>query len=133
MKKRGDINLWFLVELIGAILIVYLAINISTSRAEGTIYEELNIAKDIAMQINTLASIPGDAYIVNNNLHGYSIKITDDKIEVFEDYSNLVKGTYFFVKTVDSNLNTNLKKPNQVVISKISNKLSISENIPNLT
>ena len=133
MKKRGDINLWFLVELIGAILIVYLAINISTARAEGTIYEELNIAKDIAMQINTLASIPGDAYIVNSNLHGYSIKITDNKIEVFEDYSDLVKGTYFFVETADSNLNVNLEKPSQVVISKIADEIKISQDISNLT
>ena len=127
MKKRGDISLWFLVEVVGAFLVVYLAINVASTYSKGTVYEKLNLAKDIAMQINTLSSIPGDAYIINKNFHGYSLRIIDNKVEVFEDSNELAKGIYYFVKSGNYNLNILLQKPEQVVVSKIGNEIKISK------
>ena len=136
MKKRGEITLWFLVELIGAFLVVYLAVSISMAQAKGTIFEQLNIAKDIAMQINALNSIHGDVFISGKNMHGYSIKITGNKIEVFESESDLVKGAYYFVNTHDNSINFLLKNsadnPKNLAISKINGKISLSEEIRNL-
>jgi hypothetical protein len=132
MKKRGDITLWFLFELLGAFLIGYMAVNISLAYAKGTIHEKLNIAKDIAIQINALASIPGDAYIINRNLHGYSLYFSDNKIEVFENNFDQIKGTYYFVKIGDTKLDLRLDKPKQVVIAKIGSEIKISEEIPKL-
>ena len=39
MRRRGDINLWFLTELLGAILIVTLAVYISSELANKIAYE----------------------------------------------------------------------------------------------
>ena len=133
MKKRGDITLWFLVELIAAILVVYMAIDIASAYARGTIFEKLNVAKDLSMQINTLAALPGDAYIINKDLHGYSLKFFVNKIEVFEDSFELSKGIHYLVNIEDSDFDLILDKPEQVVISKIENKITISEEMPDLS
>ena len=133
MKKKGTMVLWFLIELIAAAFVGYMAVSLSVAYTQKTIYEKLNIAKDLAMQINTLSSVPGDAYIVNKNLHGYSLYFSGSKIEVFEDRFDQAKGIYYFTKIGSSKLDLKLDKPNQVVISKINNEIIISENIPVLS
>jgi len=132
MQKRGEISLWFLIELVGAFLIGYMAVDVSVAYAQQTIYEKLNIAKDLAMQINTLSSVSGNAYIVNRNLHGYSLYFSGNRVEVFKDNFDQSKGVYHFVKIGGTNLDLRLNNPNQVVISKIDGDIKISEEIPNL-
>lgn len=133
MKKRGDISLWFLIEVIAAFLVAYLAVDVSLAYSKGTIFEKLNVAKEISTQINTLNSISGDAYIVNDNLNGYSIKITGNKIEVFNDDSDIIKGIYYFIKlesqNIDFKLKNSIEEPKTIIISKIGNEISIKEKI----
>lgn len=133
MRKRGDISLWLLIELVGAFLITYMAVSISLSYAKGTIYEKLNIAKDLAIQVNALSSISGNAYIVNKNLHGYSLHFFDNRVEVFEDNFDQTKATYYFVRIGNSKLDIIFNKPKQLVLAKIDDEIKISEEIPNLS
>ncbi len=131
MKKKGEeFSLWFLLELIGAIFVGYLAVDVALSYTQGTIYEKLNIAKDLAMQINTLQALPGNAYIINTNLHGYSVYFVDNRVEVYEEGYDQSKGVYYFVNHADSEINIRLIKPKQIVIAKINNQIKISADIP---
>ena len=130
MEKRAEISLWFLLELVAAILVGYMAADLSVAYAQNTIYEKLNLAKDFAMQIDALSGVPGDGYIITNNLHGYSVYFKDNSVEVFDDSQDLAKGTYGFVKNGDSKIDIRLIKPKQVVISKIDDRITISEEIP---
>ena len=132
MNKRGDISLWFLIEFIGAFLIAFLAIDFSVNLAHESIYEKLNIAKELAVQINSLSGIAGNAYIINTNLHGYSIYFSDNKIEVYDDNFDQIRGIYYFVKIGNDKLDLRFKKPSQLVISKINNEIKISEEIQKL-
>lgn len=133
MKKRGIASLWFLIELIVAFLVGYMAFDLSASYTQKTIYEKLNIAKDLAMQINTLSGVSGNAYILNKNLYGYSVHFSDNKVEVFKDSFDQSKGVYYFTRIGDSKLDVKFDKPNQIVISKINNEIKISENPPILS
>lgn len=132
MKKRGDITLWFLIETAAAFLIAFLMTNVVLGYVNLTIYEKLNIAKDISMQINALSSIPGDAYIINSNLHGYSVYFSDNRVEVAKDSLDEIKGTYYFTKIGATKLDMRFEKPNQIVIAKIGNEIRISDAISNL-
>lgn len=132
MGKRGDISLWFLVEFVGAFLIAFFAIDFSVNIAHERIYEKLNIAKELSMQINALSSVPGNAYIINNNLHGYSIYFSDNKVEVYDDTFDQLRGVYHFAKIGNSKIELKFDKPKQLVISKISNEIRITEEIPKL-
>ena len=133
MKKRGEAALWFWVELVGAIVIVAIAMTLAIFYSKGIIFEELNIARDISIQINTLSSLPGDGYIVNSNLHGYSLRFINNKVEVFEDVSDQLRGSHSFVTIKNQNFDLILDKPAQVVISKIKDEIVISESVPNLS
>ena len=133
MKKRGEATLWFLIELIAAVFIVYMAIDISTAYAQETIFEKLNIAREISMQINTLSSLPGNGYIVNKNLHGYSLHFLNNKVEVYEDVNEISKGVHSFVTVGNSNFGSAslvFEKPSQIVVSKIDDEIKILDNIP---
>tara|TARA_Y100000310_G_scaffold333362_1_gene410748 strand:- start:401 stop:796 length:396 start_codon:yes stop_codon:yes gene_type:complete len=130
MKKRGEAAWWFLIELIGAIFIVYLAVDFATSISEGTIFEKRNIARDISMQINTLSGLPGNGYIVNKNLHGYSLHFYNDRVEVFEEPSDALKGVHPFVAIKDSDWNLPFDKPTQIVVVKTGEDMMIQQNIP---
>jgi len=135
MEKRGQATLWFLIELIAAVFIVYMAIDLATALAQGIIFEKLNIARDISMQINTLSGLPGDGYIINKNLHGYSLQFFKNKVEVFEVDTELFKGTHSFV-TIGPDLISEkpiFEKPDQIVISKKDNGITISDTIPTLS
>lgn len=132
MKKKGEeFSLWFLLELIGAIFVGYLAVDVALSYTQGTIYEKLNIAKDLAMQINTLQALPGDAYIINTNLHGYSVYFKYDRVEVYEEGYDYIKGEYTFIKPANSKIDSRFPNPKQIVISKTNNEIKISGEIPN--
>ena len=133
MNKRGDIeiNLYFFLELVAGILIASIAINIAMTLAKGTVYEKLNIAEDIGMQINTIISLPGDAYIVDNNLHGYSVSVVDNRVEVYSEILDVSKAVYYFPKTETSNFDAKLTTPKQIIISKVSGQIIISEEILN--
>ena len=133
MKKRGEAALWFWVELVGAIVIVAIAMTLAIFYSKGIIFEELNIARDISIQINTLSSLPGDGYIVNSNLHGYSLRFINNKVEVFEDVSDQLRGSHSFVTIKNQNFDLILDKPAQVVISKNKDEIIISKNMPNLS
>ena len=132
MTEEGGegITLWFLIELVAAGLVAYLAVEVSLGYAQGTIYEKLNVAKDIAMQINTMQALQGDGFLVSD-LHGYSVKIAGNKIEVFAEDSDLVKGTYYFVKPKDLNMDFRLenseKLQKHMVISKSGSRITIAE------
>ena len=131
MKKRGEETaLWSLIEIIGAVFVGYIVVHVAVAYSQGTIYEKLNVAGDIAMQMNTLISLPGDAYIVNKNLHGYSIYFADNRIEVYDEALDPVKGIYYFPKTANFNLDVRLDKPTQVAISKINGEIKIPEEVP---
>ena len=132
MKKKGDITLWFLIETAAAFLIGYLSASVAFGYVNLTIYEKLNLAKDISMQINALSGIQGNAYIINSNLHGYSIYFSDNKVEVAESGLDQIKGTYYFTKIGDLKLDSRFEKPKQLVIAKIGNEIKISETNPNL-
>jgi hypothetical protein len=132
MKKRGEATLWFLIELVATVFLVYMAIDVSTTIVEGTFFEKLNIARDISMQINTLSGLHGDGYIINNNLHGYSLHFFKDKVEVYEQLGEDTKGIHSFVAISDTDYSLNYGKPDQIVISKIDGQIEISEDIPNI-
>ena len=133
MKKRGAATLWVVIEITIAVFIVYMAIDIAKSISQGTIFEKLNIARDISMQINALSGLPGNGYIVNKDLHGYSLRFLNNKVEVYENINEVSKGTHFFVAIKSTNFNLVFDKPSQIVVSKIGDEIVISDSIPSLT
>lgn len=131
MTEGGEqFSLWPLLEGIIGVFIFLFAIQVAITYTDGSVFGKLNIAKDLAMQLNTIQAVPGNAYINNTNLHGYSIYFSGNKIEVYEENYDRVKGIYYFVSPEGFDIDKRLIKPKQVVISKIGNEIKISEETP---
>ena len=129
MGKKSNISLWFLIELIGAALVAYMAVDVARAYAQDTFYDKTSIARDISLQIDSIFSVPGNAYLIKENPSGYSLRISGTKVEVSENDLK-APGTFYFSKNSLNNLDIFLEKPKQIVVSKIDGKVSISENIP---
>lgn len=134
MKKRGQLlTLWMLISILGAVLVAYVFVEIGTQRGSGEIFLKSRVAKEIALEINSLYSIQGDAYIVNNELYGLSFKFKDDSVRVFKGIDGIIgTASYPFVKSGQQELNYEFKKPKQIVLSKINNKIKITKEIPDI-
>lgn len=132
MKKRGQLlTLWMLISIIGAVLVAYIFVEIATQRGSGEIFLKSRVARETALQVNTLYSVPGDAYIVNKGIYGFSLKVKDNEVRVFKGNTEGIIGTasYPFVNSGEQELEFTLINPQQVVISKINGKIKISDQV----
>ena len=130
MKKRADIVSLTIVELIGGFLVAYMAVQSGISYSKDTIHEKMNIAEDLAMQMNALMAMNGNAYIINGNLHGYSIHFVYNQIEVYDTTMDTLKGSYYYPTRENWNMDARLDKPKQIVLSKINGEIRVSEEVP---
>ena len=125
MTKKAEATLWMLIELVAAFFIGYMAVDVAEAYAHNTIFEKLNIAKDLSMDINAVISVPGDVVLTEKNLHGYSVHFYENRIEVYENELEQAKGVYYYTK-VGGKIDVKLNKPTEITISKINNDLKIS-------
>jgi len=132
MQKRGQLpTLWMLVSIIGAVLIAYVLANIGSGYVTGEVFLKSRIAKELALEINALYSVPGNAYVINNNTYDFSFEFKDNEVRVFQDKIELlIAASYDFVKSGEEEIEYNFTHPKQIVISKIDNKIEIKEEIP---
>lgn len=133
MKKRGaeTLTLVYALELIAGVVIALLIIHVATSYGKGEAINKKYLAKDLALQLNTLYAIPGNAYIINSeNMGKFSIRFTNEFVEVYEFEKDPTRGLYPYVRTENSNLDVNFDKPNQLVLVKDGDKIKIQETIP---
>ena len=103
---------------------------------------KIAMARDIAITIDALYALPGDAYIeypIDMNptdFRGYGIKVTPNKVEVFSsDFGELdpTSASYDFTGRETSDPSVTLPNPNKLIIRKMGNKIELSgedENIP---
>lgn len=133
MKKRGaeTLTLVYALELIAGVVIALLIIHVATSYGKGEAINKKYLAKDMALQLNTLYAIPGNAYIVNSeNMEKFSIRFTEEIVEVYEFEKDPTRGIYPYVRTANSKLDINFDKPKQLVLIKDGNEIKVQETIP---
>lgn len=133
MKKRGaeTLTLVHALELIAGVVIALLIIHVATSFGKGEAINKKYLAKDMALQLNALYAVPGNAYIVNSEKMGkFSIRFTGEFVEVAQFEGDPTRGIYPYVSTGNSKLDINFDKPNQLVLVKDGDNIKIQETIP---
>lgn len=133
MKKRGaeTLTLVYALELIAGVVIALLIIHVATSYGKGEAINKKYLAKDLALQLNTLYAVPGNAYIVNSeNMEKFSIRFNNEFVEVYEFEKDPTRGIYPYVRTENSKLDLNFDKPKQLVLVKDGPTIEIQETIP---
>ena len=131
MNKRGDVSIlyWILAIIISIVLILTLP-KIALRAAKGDLSNEEIIAKDIALQINALQSVKGDAYIKNTGLEEYTIKFEDGKISVYKEKKDMIKPAYLYSGSRSFELDQTIINKNVLFVIKEGGKIKLSETEP---
>ncbi len=95
MNKKS-MAFWFFIEIIAGIVAALVLTWAAVSYAEGTIFVKTKIARDIALEVNTLYAVPGEVYLkYPQNLSIYRVEFDDDKdlVWVYEE-GDILKPSY---------------------------------------
>ena len=94
MKKRSWITIEVLFVLIVCAVILLSFIQAARSYGSREVYYKTAIARDIALNIDSLYSIPGNARIeYGNDVSKYSILIKDNEVTVYKTAYGLTDAT----------------------------------------
>lgn len=75
---------WFFIEIIVGFAAAWILTAEALNYAEGAIFLKTKIARDVAIEVNTLYAVPGDVYLQ------YPQNLSDYRVE-FDENMNIVK------------------------------------------
>lgn len=129
MEKRGQLVSRAIFAVIASAIIVVSFRSVGEAYGTEEAYYKLAVAKDLALTIDLLYSLPGDVeYIYPNDVSGYDIELKDNKVSVFKHDSNKLDpsiGIYEFVGISSDKPNFIVKNEKFVKIRKIGNNVAI--------
>ena len=98
MNKKS-MAFWFLIEIIAGLAAAFILTQIASDYAKGAIFLKTKIARDIAIEVNTLYAVPGDVYLqYPQNLSDYRVEF-DEKTDIVKVYKEIdpLKPSYPYV------------------------------------
>jgi len=84
-KKKGEINLMYIFELVVVLFIVFLVFDAAWSFSEGKTTGKIITSKDLGFMVNSLLTVSGDAVVFYpKNISDYEVLLDDSAISVKE-------------------------------------------------
>ncbi|HLC60956.1 MAG TPA: hypothetical protein VJJ52_06020 [Candidatus Nanoarchaeia archaeon] len=128
MKKRGQLVNKALIVLITSAVVIITFYSAGKTYGNKEAYYRLAVAKDIALTIDYLYSIPGDVeFIYPNEVSDYDIEITDNSVRVYQHGSgklDATAGIYGYAGTSYDKINTFVSGPKYIEIKKTGNTIT---------
>ena len=86
MDKKADSQVLIVIfELLVVALVVFTTVRVAHTYGSSMLTQKVNLAQDIAMMVNTLAGVPGDAVVqYPGNVSQFSIILSKKSVTVFE-------------------------------------------------
>lgn len=132
MKKRSQLTLKGLIELVSIAIVVLLLVYIAVSKGSGEAFFKERSAKELALLINTLCSLPGNAEIVfPTDLSKFKIEVKDNFVYIYnerfkENAEDPTAGKYGISKP-NCNFPSYIEKPKKLIVKKQENKINFIE------
>jgi len=137
MDKRGQKKfIRSVIEMAIAVVAGLILLNYAVDSTTNATIKEDFFAKDMAMQINAMYSVSGNAYMINKHeeFSNFYFMFSEDRVEVSSDSSlpDFLKPEFRYVRGSDPQINVNFEKPESLIIVKNADKVDVGQNIPNL-
>lgn len=131
MKKRSQLTLKGLFELVAIAVVIFTLIYIGVSRGSGEDYFKVRSAKELALLVNTLCSLPGNAEIIfPSDLSKFNIEVVDNIVYIFNEQYTKDKdptvGKYGISKP-NCNIEASVKNPKTLIVKKQGNQINFIE------
>lgn len=127
MKKRGAIPFKALIVIITSAIVLIAFYSAGKTYGNQEAYYKLAVAKDIALTIDYLYSVPGDAeFIYPNDISGYDIEIKDGSVMVYQrDFGKLdvTAGIYGYAGMSYDKINTFVSGSKYIELKKTGNTI----------
>lgn len=128
MKKRGQLVYKALVVLIGSALIIAGFVQAGKSHGSQEAFYKLAVAKDLALTIDVIYSLPSDIeYTYPNDVSGYDVDINGNRVAIHSTggSKDTTSQSYGFVGLSNDALNFQLKNQKFIKFKKINGKMNI--------
>lgn len=120
-------------KILFVVIVSAIVIGVFKSAAEAygseEVFYKLAIAKDLALTIDVMYSVPGDfEYIYPNEVSGYDIEIKDNTVKIFNHNSGKLDptiGIYNFAGIESDKTNLFIQNGKYVKLKKIDNKIQM--------
>ena|SRR3989344_9388865 len=127
MKKRGQLVNKALIVIITSAIVILAFYSAGKTYGNKEAYYKLAVAKDIALTIDYLYSVPGDIeFIYPNDISGYDIEIRESSVRVYQHGSgklDVTAGIYGYVGTSYDKINTFVSGPKYIELEKTGNTI----------
>jgi hypothetical protein len=134
-NKRGGIELPLkpIREIIIAVIIFFTFVYVGKAFGSGEIFQKVRLSAEFASSANTLYDISDNAYFFyTEDIPKYTIDVDPASIKLSKFENDPAEATHFFVKNKGSELDTTVKNPEILVISKSGDKIEFSDKEINL-
>jgi len=130
MEKRGQLVYKALISIIASAIVVIAFIAAGKTYGNQEAYYKLAVAKDLALVIDLMYSLPGDIeYVYATDVFAYGIEIKNGNVRVY-DYSlgklDPTAASYNYVGFGSDAINANINGLKFVKLSKINGKVIVT-------
>lgn len=132
MKKRGQLTLKILIELVVAFTVFFIFIFAGKSYGSGEVSQKAFIARDTAVMINSFYASSGNGYILYPaDVSGFLVEYKDNAAVVSKFKDDPIWAAYPFVRIGDAGLDYETEYPKNLVLGKVGNKIEVyTDRIP---
>jgi len=134
MKKRSQLTLKGLIELVAIAVVILFLVYTAVSKGSGEAFFKERSAKELALLINTLCGLPGNAEIIfPTDLSRLKIEIKDNFVYIYnkrfaENAKDPTAGKYGISKPncIEASY---IEKPKTFIVKKQGNKINFIEGL----
>jgi len=127
MKKRGQLPNLALIGVIASAIVIFAFYSAGKTYGNQEAYYKLAVAKDIALTIDYLYSVPGDVkFVYPNDVSGYDVEIIGDSVRVYQHGSgklDVTAGVYGYAGTSYDKINIFVSGPKYIKLKKVGNTI----------
>lgn len=130
MKKRGQLVYKALISVIVSAIVVAAFVIAGKTYGNQEAYYKLAVAKDLALAIDLMYSLPGNIeYVYANDVFAYGIEIKNYNVKVY-DYklgkSDPTAGSYNYAGVGSDSINANINGLKFVKLSKLNSQIIVT-------
>ena len=130
--KRGfELSLWVLIETLIAAVVIVIVFQFITGVRDDTLFEQRYMARDIALLMDSVSSVPGDVYYTyeSRGLSDYDYIFSGNTIRVTKPGEE-IGGSYVFYYDNSHALDMGaVESPNMLYFSRSGESLRVAEDI----
>lgn len=128
MNKRGELQIYYIIELVIGILVVSIMMRAGYNYATGTHDQKSYLATDLALTATSLGTFPGNIdYYYPLYDYPFYYSFEDTLVSIRDGLGGLRPQQKHFITTTKSNLDIHFDNPVGIVMSKQGGKLFVRE------